>query len=683
MKFKKISTRLLIVILPVIILAMVALSVFGATTSKQIIDQKTSESMTTSLEKSVSQVMEQIESVERTGIVISDTVAANYKKTDLETYEQMLTNIVSHNDIVLGSGLWFEPYVYDEKEEYMGPYVYKDGDKITTTYEYSNKEYDYFVQEYYTVAKESTTPVITNPYYDPTSGLIMSTCSVPIIVDGTYIGCVSVDMELSTVTSLVSDIKVGTNGSAMLLDTNGVYLAGVSDEKIASEANIADETNASLAAAGSVVMGSENGETSFKDNGKKINLYFTTLPKTNWKLAIQMPESEIIAPVQRLIILLVIVCIIATVISVLIILLQISNIAKKIKRVEAFAISLANGDFSVDPLDISSEDEIGKMGESLNAMYNNNKDIIYSLSIQASEITDSGRKLRSSSGMLHEKFNEILSYMNTVNEAMTNNSAATEEINASTEEVLSNVNLLTSEANKNSDFSKEIKGKTAKISADCRESSASASQLAKQFEENLQSSIADAVVVANISEMAEVISSIAEQINLLSLNASIEAARAGDAGKGFAVVATEIGKLAENTTDAIKKIQDTIEHVQRAFKSLTDEAQKMLDFLQNTVTPDYNNFVDIASQYGDDASYFESSSEKISNMSNNICTIMGEVTTAIQSVAEATQDTSETSHNILDAIKEVTEQVEDVDNMSAKQEDISTGLHDVVNKFDF
>jgi len=682
MKFKKISTRLLVVILPIIILAMMILCVFGATRSRSIIADKTKESMSANLSKSSAEVINQIDSVKTTAYVLSEIVGADYKEVTLPTYEKMLQTIVSNNPIALGSGLWFEPYVYDEKEKYVGPYVYKTEDGLKTTYEYSNEEYDYLSKPYYTCSQGLTEPVITDPYFDPPSGNTLSTCSVAIYDDGKYIGCASVGISLETIKDIVDNIKVGKNGTGMLLTGTGTYLAGVDNEKIAASASILDETNASLVKAGNEILASENGMTTYKGDKGTVNLYYTTLP-TGWKLIIQMPVSELNAPVNNLIMLFAIVCIIAIIVCIIVILMEVNSISRRIKKVQVFATSLAEGDFSINTISVKSKDELAVMGRSLNDMYISNKDVIQKIAKHAADIEKAGKKLQDSSSVLNEQFKDIHSYMNEVNEAMLNTSAATQEVNASTEEVLSNVNLLAGEIISNKDMSREIKERAAKIGDECRASSASASNLASQFEQKLQVSIADAAIVSNISEMADVISSIAEQINLLSLNASIEAARAGEAGKGFAVVASEIGKLAESTTQAINKIQETIEHVQKAFNSLTNDAKEMLDFVQGTVTPDYNKFVNVAEQYGQDADAFEVSSERISEMSSNINVIMTDVSSAIQSVAEATQDTSQISHSILDSIQKVSEQVEDVDNMSQNQGEISTDLNEVVSKFRF
>ena len=196
-----------------------------------------------------------------------------------------------------------------------------------------------------------------------------------------------------------------------------------------------------------------------------------------------------------------------------------------------------------------------------------------------------------------------------------------------------------------------------------------------------QVTIANAKVVENIGELASVISEIADQIDLLSLNASIEAARAGEQGKGFAVVATEIGKLAKETTEAVDRIQNTIVDVQSAFDDLINASDGILDFVKNTVTPDYDKFVGVAEQYGEDAENIVKLSKNISDMSGNIKMIMTEVSAAIQSIAEASQTTADISSGIMLAVDEVTEDVNDISGMSEETSSIAVNLNSVVGKF--
>lgn len=668
-------------ILPIIVLEMIILTCISVRSSRSIIDNQILFRMETELTCSQEEMNKYLDSVSNMAAAISKVVQTNYKDTTLAEYEEMLGNIIQDNDIVLGSGLWFEPYAYDASEVYIGPYVYKDGSELVTTYDYSNADYDYLSQEYYLLAKGSTQAQFTDPYYDATSNTIMSSCSMPILAGGNFIGCVTVDIELTSIMQLVDSIRIGDTGTAMLLTGTGTYIGGADPEKMQSEANILDDENVSLADAGAKMLQNKSGNLSYVSSGKSVNLYYDTLAKTGWIIVLQMPQAELSQPVNRLMMGLVIVCIISLAAMVVIVWFQVSSITKNIAGVQKFAGSLAEGDFTISPLAVKTRDEIGIMGHSLNEMYESNKNVIENISSRAQEIDASSRNLRDASNELKEKFDEIQSYMNQVNEAMMTTSAAAQEVNASTEEVLSNTNLLTDETEKSMEMAREIRMRATEVGHSSRDAYQSATELSKQFEERLQISIDNAGVVSNIGQLADVISDIAGQINLLSLNASIEAARAGEAGRGFAIVATEVGTLAGSTSEIVGRIQATISDVQNAFGALTNDAKELLDFLNHTVTPDYGRFVSVAKQYEQDAEGIDQIADRISRMSNTIKNIMSEVTDAIQNIAEATQSTTSTSGMILDSIEMVSGHVCSVSRMSDDQEKISESLNQVVGKF--
>lgn len=667
-------------ILPVIIIAMLVLSYISMDRSKVLISEQNEHAMTAELEAQEGNIGEYLDSVSNMATMIADMVEMNYQTEAMSEYEKILGNMIQDNDIVLGSGLWFEPYVYDANEKYMGPYVYKDGSNVVATYDYSNAEYDYFTQEYYTMCKDATEAQFTDPYYDETSGTIMSSCACPIIVNGKFLGCVTVDIELTSITNLIDGIKVGETGSAMLVTNSGVYLAGTDEEKIKTVHYITEDENKSLAEAGKEIVAKEAGSATYEKHGV-VRLYYSTLASTGWKLIVQMPQKELNGPMNRLMNMLIVISIIAIVASTLNVMLQVRSIAKSIGRVQLFAGSRAGGDFTIDPIAVKTQDELGNMGASLNQMYDSNKGVITNIKAHSVEIDEASNKLRDAAIVLSEKFNEIQRYMHDVNEAMLSTSAATEEVNASTEEVLSNVNLLVEETEMSMQMAREIHKRAAEVGNNSRESFTKATDLSAQFEKRLQISIENSAVVESIGELADVISQIAEQINLLSLNASIEAARAGEAGRGFAVVATEIGSLAGNTAEAVSQIQNTIADVKHAFTGLAKDAQDMLGFVQNTVAPDYSDFVKVAEQYGNDAQSIDESSDRISHMSDAIKHIMQEVTDAIQSIAEATQETTELSSNIMESINLLSGNVSDISEMSDEQEVIVRDLNEVVGRF--
>ena len=681
MKFKSIRVKMLAFIIPAIMITMGVLTFISATNSKSIIDREIKGRMSQALNANIYQIESYLTNVETTATLLSRTIENTYQEVSLADYEKILGEINLDNDLILGSGIWFEPFVYDTAEKYVGPYVYKDGTKNVVTYDYSNAEYDYHNQEYYTIAKASKEAIITEPYYDATLGMI-SSCTMPILdTNGKFLGCVTIDIELGTIKSLVEEIRVGELGTAMLLNGSGVFLGGVADEKIQNSASILEDENASLVSAGDVMLGTEQGFATYEKEDGIYNLYFNTIAKQGWKLAIQIPEAELNKPVEQLTITLIVVCLLGILLAGILVTIQVNTITHSLRRVKALAGSLATGDFTVDLLRVKTVDELGDMGTSLNEMYGSNKDIILSISKHAMDIHQSSNTLNQSTNELVQEFKNIETYMVKVNEAMMNASSATQEVNASAEEVNASIFVLSDETLKSKQMSDEIKHRANEIGTSSQKSFEYATKISGKFNQSLLRSIENAKVVESIGEMTEFISEIASQIDLLSLNASIEAARAGEAGRGFAVVASEIGKLSHATSDAVTRIQHTIEDVKTAFSGLVTEADSMLSFVLETVTPDYNRFVTIASQYVSDAEAIESNTEKISEMTTNIREIMNEVILAIQNIAESAQETADNGVKIMTSVGQVSSEVDHVLHMSSKSQEIADRLQEVVSKY--
>ena len=686
MKKLSLKYKMLLCILPVMAIAMIILTYIAAQELSTNMQETNTNNMFSQVQNSATAVDAKLEIIRTTAVNISEMVSATYKFTDMESYGKTLTSIINNNDSILGAGVWFEPNKYNAEEKYMGPYWYKDGGTIVETWDYSNAEYDYLNQEYYLNAKSIAEgkAMITDPYYDPTSGLVMSTCSAPIYENGAYIGCVTVDMELSNVQSLVSSIKVGSTGRAILLDSTGIYINTDDSTKVENGVNIADDENTDLASVGTMIVANASetpGMAAFMENGIRIICAYVTVPEVNWKMILRMDITELEEPVNNATKALVTVMIIALIVSAVIILIFVMSIAKSINSVKEFASVLASGDFTVDKIKNKRGDELGAMSDSLNNMFESNKDVISKISDGSVKVTETSNGLANMASELSTQFTSIQGNISGVNDAMMSSGAATEQVNASVEEVNASVHQLAAETEKTSADAADIKERAKTIEKESAEAHDYAISIAEQRESDLEEANEKAKVVDQIGTLADTIAEIADQINLLSLNASIEAARAGDAGKGFAVVASEINKLASSTSEAVEQIRETIDGVQEAFSTLSNSSGELLTFIKETVTPDYDKFVGLAKQYGDDAGSFGDSSENIAQMVENIRASMEEVSKAVQNIAESTQDTADLSSQVNDSVMAAADVVSNVNDAATKQEEVAGTLEEIVGKF--
>ena len=678
-----IREQMMIKLLPVTILATVLLTVVSAVNSKNTINSQVQDTMTAELSGNSAQINADLDTVRHQCANLAREVGMHYERTSVEEFGRSFGDAIKDSDIINGAGIWFEPYAYDATQQYMGPYWYKDGDAIAETYEYSNAEYDYFTQEYYVnaVKLQPGEATITDPYYDPSSGTVMASCSAPIYAQDKCIGCVTCDITLDTMVAIASGIKVGENGTALMLDSKGTYIYTDDDAKVQDGVNITEDDNSSLAKAGNVMLGAENGLTTYNAKDGTYNLYYDTIPGVNWKLAIRMPQSEINAPVKKLTMTLITVAVIATGAIAIVIAFIANGLSKTLNKVKAFAMDLAKGDFTVEKIDAKGRDELGLMSGSLNEMYESNRDVISRISSGSANVNDSSEKMNKVASDLSVKFGNIHDNMGKVNDAMMSTGAATEEVSASVNEVNESVRYLADETSKTSEEVKEIQKRAAEVEENSRKAYDHAIAIVEKYGDELKEANKRAEIVSEIGDMANSIADIADQINLLSLNASIEAARAGEHGRGFAVVASEINKLATDTGDAVERIKVTIDGVQSAFRSMSGGANQLLDFVQETVAPDYDNFVSVGVQYGEDATAFKNLADKIGEMVDTITESMDQVNDAVANIAESAQDTAANSAEITDTVDEVSVMVDDVEGMATEQKDVASDLANIVSQF--
>lgn len=682
MRIKKISTKLLAVLLSVSILSMILMTVVSYMNSKDIIQNQIKINMDAELKAQANNIQMKMEKIKTMGIQLAKIVESTYSNTPLSQYEEMLSKTIFDSEIVIGSGIWFEPFVYEEGEKYVGPYVYKDGEKAVTTYDYSNAEYDYFSYDWYKNAMTgSKDSVFSDLYYDAALNSTISSCTVPMYTkDNKFIGVITIDIEITAIQELINQLRIGEEGSAMLLTKDGIYITNMDTAKVMTE-NIQDDANLSLSSLGKIMLENERGSKEFEIDHKKYYGYYDTISEFGWKLLIQIPQAEVEQPLKNLLAKLMSISLMALLVLIFVILLQVRYLTNNIKRINAFVLSLSNGDFSIPILEVKSVDELGQMGHALNKMLLANKSVIETIASDSQEINMISEELNDTTSKLTTNYKSIEEAVKEINEDMMSSSAATEEVNASVEEVNAAIIYLGQETSKSHEMAIAIKTRATDIQKQSTLSYEKATKLAIEKEENLNQSIQDAIIIDTIDAMAEGISKIAKQVNLLSLNASIEAARAGEQGRGFAVVAKEIGHLAAQTTSTAADIKQTVAKVEVAISNLMTQSAQLLLFIKETVTPDYMTFVNVAQQYGQDANDIEEVVIKIASMSENIERVITEVGDAIQNITEVSQNTASNTGAIITNMDAVSDLVDNIAQMVSNEKVISDNLDEVVKRF--
>ena len=296
-----IRMKMLLIVIPVLCMVLILSYNASVKTAKRLVDHETSERISAEKEiqkNIIEKNMNDAAEISRALAVFAGNGCKDYSP---DYFINILKPIVRDNQFILGAGFWYEPYAYDKSQKYMGPYVYRDGDRIIPTFDYSNADYDYFSQDYYALAKKTNNIVWTDMYYDQTINLYMITCSQPAYdSSGKFIGCVTVDVGLSSMQKFISDYTASHDGTTYIINREGTYLAAESEAAVKVKNSVFNSNNQSYLAAVSEVIINDNGRTSYIKNKQEITLFYKTLNDLGWKIVFEIPESSINKPIGQL-----------------------------------------------------------------------------------------------------------------------------------------------------------------------------------------------------------------------------------------------------------------------------------------------------------------------------------------------------------------------------------------------
>ncbi len=239
-------------------------------------------------------------------------------------------------------------------------------------------------------------------------------------------------------------------------------------------------------------------------------------------------------------------------------------------------------------------------------------------------------------------------------------------INTNTDNVAKEVELIAEKTDELTGYTKDMKAHAQSMESVARTNMESTDRKVSEILEVLQKTIEDSNSVKQVNSLTNDILNIASQTNLLALNASIEAARAGEAGRGFAVVASEISQLAAASQEAANNIQRINAVVTNSVTNLSDNANGLVSYINDSILPEFERFVESGVEYNDKASFIEGTMTDFKEKTDSLKQSMLEISSSINTISHAI---NEGVNGVVSAADSTQLIVEDMDNISHKMDE--------------
>ena len=356
------------------------------------------------------------------------------------------------------------------------------------------------------------------------------------------------------------------------------------------------------------------------------------------------------------------------------------GINKKLGEVVS-SIKREEGDLTLR-IPVDGNDEIGQMANGINVFIETLQKIMV-------QISDNSNKLEETVGVVvrrvetaNDSSNDISAVLEELSASMEEISSTLTTINCSAENVGDNVTELAGASKELANYAVDMQSRAAKLEDTAVENKKNTSEVINGILAKMTQAMEDSKRVDRINDLTDDILSISSQTNLLALNASIEAARAGEAGRGFSVVADEIRKLADSSRETANNIQNINNMVIAAVKELIASSDTIVKYINETILPDYDGFVDSGKQYSEDAEQVNEVVALFSDMTENIQNLIENITGSIGGISSAVEESTKGVTTVATNTNDLVQEMSKISEAMADNKEIAESLNAQADHFD-
>ncbi|WP_100914878.1 methyl-accepting chemotaxis protein [Pseudoalteromonas spongiae] len=491
--------------------------------------------------------------------------------------------------------------------------------------------------------------VITEPYQGVTGQAMVSVAKAISNDNGQFVGVQSLDVTLATLTDIVSSINIGETGYLILVDGSGTVLADPknADNNFKAISELSSPIYKSLADN----LSSKSFTIETSNNTLEATTYFSD--ELNWRFVAVIEQDEILQSASEMKVFIGIIALIMIALFVVVGVILANRIVYPIEKVSEGLKEIAQGEGDLSKrLDVIGNDEISQLAKWFNQFLSTINDLVKDINHKSQILNDaatvSGAKVTEIMNASHEQEGS--------SEEAAKGTATLAEV---AKQVSDDCTIAMSDIMQAENFADEgnndvrlAVNEVTSLNDSLSESSQAMTQLEKESE--------------NITKILDVIRGIAEQTNLLALNAAIEAARAGEQGRGFAVVADEVRTLA-------KRSHESTEEIDKVLNSLIEQTRLMSDKMASSVTRSQDAI--------EKAEKAHNSFDDISSAVSKVKQLISQISDAAQSQYDAADEINRDITGISDSVKYTAGSADELAEGSQQLVALSEDLRSLVNRF--